>query len=137
MNDNEVGGYEKAVEVSGQFLGGTPVRRKWGYYVDHLRSPDYVVKTLVLDPGKGISVQKHNQRDEYWTIVEGAAGYLMGDDPCLMQGGTLLVGETLRVITTEWHYLFNLSTTEPLIVSEVQIATDGVCSEDDIERYTE
>jgi len=108
------------------------VRKPWGYYVDALRTTSYVCKTLVLDPGKAISVQRHEHRTEYWTIVLGNALVSTGDSPEEMRGRSYGPGSQIIIIPTEWHTVSNLSATEPLVISEVQIGKR--CEEEDIQR---
>jgi len=108
------------------------VRKPWGYYVDALRTPNHVLKTLVLDPGKAISIQKHEHRSEYWTIVHGNALVSSGDTPEEMRGVSYASGAQIVIIPTEWHTVSNLSSTEPLVIAEVQLGDR--CEEEDIQR---
>jgi D-beta-D-heptose 7-phosphate kinase/D-beta-D-heptose 1-phosphate adenosyltransferase len=46
--------------------------RKWGYYrVLHSDGPSTKVKELVVEPGKSLSLQQHDERSEYWIVSYG------------------------------------------------------------------
>ena len=46
------------------------VEKPWGSYEVLLDEPTYKVKRIILNPDQQISLQYHNHRFEYWTIVE-------------------------------------------------------------------
>lgn len=116
----------------------TFVRKPWGYYVDHARADDFVVKTMVIDPGKCLSVQKHKMRYEDWTVVKGRAVFSCGDTPEEIESFNYGPGDQINVIPNEWHTVLNPSATEPLVITEVQRAIEGgYCYENDIERHEE
>ena len=48
--------------------------RSWGYYrVLHENGPQVKVKELTVEPGKKLSMQRHQLRAEHWFVSEGIA----------------------------------------------------------------
>ncbi|MFM9890237.1 MAG: adenylyltransferase/cytidyltransferase family protein [Rickettsiales bacterium] len=106
------------------------VERKWGRYVTLDEGVGYKVKKLVLAPGKGISLQFHEHRCEYWYVAGPAAEVrLDGQVRIAPPGGAPVVVEP-RVL----HQLTNPHATEPLVVIEIQAG--DYLEEDDIFRVT-
>jgi cytidyltransferase-like protein len=101
--------------------------RPWGYYrVLHTIDNTVKVKELTVDPGKKLSMQRHQCRAELWFVGEGEA--MLNWD----YGGKkikLYKQETINV--NEWHQLEN-KTDKPLKIIEIQYGTN--CIEEDIER---
>ena len=54
--------------------------RPWGTYEILLEEPNYKVKRIVINPNQKFSLQYHNNRSEYWTVVEGS-GTMTIDGP--------------------------------------------------------
>jgi cytidyltransferase-like protein len=100
--------------------------RPWGYYRVLHEMPGIKVKELTVDPGKRLSMQRHQYRSELWFVGEGEA--MLNWD----YGGKkikLYKQETINV--NEWHQLEN-KTDKPLKIIEIQYGTN--CIEEDIER---
>ena len=101
--------------------------RQWGYYrVLHSVGRQVKVKELTVDPGKTLSMQRHNHRAELWFVAEGEAALnweFGGEKIKLHKQQTINVGE--------WHQLHN-PTDKPLRVIEIQYGTE--CVEEDILR---
>jgi D-beta-D-heptose 7-phosphate kinase/D-beta-D-heptose 1-phosphate adenosyltransferase len=48
--------------------------RQWGYYrVLHENTNEVKLKELTVEPGKRLSMQRHQQRAEHWFVAEGIA----------------------------------------------------------------
>lgn len=47
--------------------------RPWGSYTLYENQPLWALKTLAFLPGEETSLQSHEERDEYWMLVEGEA----------------------------------------------------------------
>jgi len=45
--------------------------RPWGTYEVLLDEPNYKVKRIVINPEQKFSLQYHEHRSEYWTVVSG------------------------------------------------------------------
>ena len=105
-------------------------KRPWGYYIVHEDYPHHKMKTLVLKPGKSISLQRHSHRDEWWFIVSGKGLMIRdGHRTQLYGGGT----DAYNIPAMQWHKLTNESETEDLVVFEMQLGRR--CVEQDIERW--
>jgi cytidyltransferase-like protein len=106
--------------------------RQWGYYRVLHEVPGMKVKELTVDPGKSLSMQRHNLRAEYWIVSEGEAVVNRQ-----MESGYSLPSVTLRkhieyqVPVREWHQLTNPHDV-PVKVVEIQYGEQ--CVEEDIER---
>lgn len=106
--------------------------RQWGYYRVLHEVPGMKVKELTVDPGKSLSMQRHNLRAEYWIVSEGRA--VVNSQT---EGGYQLPPVTLekhreyQVPIKEWHQLTN-PFNEPVKVVEIQYGEN--CIEEDIER---
>lgn len=124
-----VGGENKANSSSWILEEWKPPKteRQWGYYrVLHSVGKQVKVKELTVDPGKTLSMQKHNLRAELWFVAEGEATLNWeygGEKIKLHKQQTINVGE--------WHQLHN-PTDKPLRVIEIQYGDD--CIEEDILR---
>jgi cytidyltransferase-like protein len=106
--------------------------RPWGYYRVLHDVPGMKVKELTVEPGQKLSMQRHNQRAEYWIVSEGEAvvnramssGYAM---PSVTIGRHV----EYKVPVGEWHQLTNPFDV-PVKVVEIQYGEN--CVEEDIER---
>jgi cytidyltransferase-like protein len=106
--------------------------RQWGYYRVLHEVPGMKVKELTVDPGKSLSMQRHNHRAEYWIVSEGSAivnrrmesGHAL---PAI----TIHKHEEYQVPVKEWHQLTNPYDV-PVKVVEIQYGEQ--CIEEDIER---
>jgi mannose-6-phosphate isomerase len=103
------------------------MKRPWGEW--HVLDVDqgYKVKRLEILPDQAISLQYHNHRSEYWTIVQ-------GEGKVIVDGNifTIRKGESFHVPKMALHKITNTHLTETLIAIEVQMGE--ICSEDDIVR---
>ena len=101
------------------------VIKPWGKYITSYRGSGFLVKTIVVQPGHRLSLQRHRWRDEHWYIVEGSA-YVFKNNSWY----TLYSSDSINIPKGVWHRVENIQQT-PLIFVEVQT---GNCFEDDIER---
>lgn len=104
--------------------------RRWGTYkvVDTVEFPDghkALTKQLTLNPGKGISYQRHNHRAEVWTFID-------GEGEIVLDGIRKRVkrGDVINIAPTQMHALRAIS---PLTFIEVQ--SGNLLVEEDIERF--
>lgn len=106
--------------------------RKWGYYrVLHSDGPSLKVKELVVEPGKSLSLQKHNYRSEYWIVSYGIATVNHGTNLDNLNCSILEQNEEIQILKKEWHQLIN-NTEEELRIVEIQYGIN--CIEEDIIR---
>lgn len=111
-----------AVEVS----ESTSETRPWGTFKILNRAKNYKIKETMIQPGHMQSLQLHNHRSEYWTILEGEATITV-DNVEYVVG----VGETKSATEKVPHRIANFGT-RPLRLIEVQHGT--YLGEDDVVR---
>jgi cytidyltransferase-like protein len=108
--------------------------RTWGYYrVLHEVGANTKLKELTVMPGQRLSMQRHDQRAEFWFVAEGEATVYTIDDASTDQEikCQLTVHEHTFIKTNEWHQLCNESY-QPLKLIEIQYGKR--CVEEDIKR---
>lgn len=84
-----------------------------------------LVKHLYIKAGKSISYQKHNHRDEVWTIINGEGVFILNDIKRNVKAGDVVI-----IKKGDKH---SLKAINDLRFIEVQIGDE--IAEDDIERY--
>jgi mannose-6-phosphate isomerase-like protein (cupin superfamily) len=107
--------------------------RQWGYYrVLHEQGKEVKVKELTVEPGKCLSMQRHQDRAEHWFVSEGTATvYTIDSSTDVDLLGVYQKFDSLHISKTEWHQLCN-ETDKPLKIVEIQYGEN--CVEEDIER---
>ena len=111
-------------------------RRVWGEFSDLFQDEAVRVKELIIEPGKGISYQRHFKRDEIWFVSKGECEIKHGIYPKYPDNFTLRIlrtDESFTVRRNEWHQIVN-RTTENCHIIEIQYGGDT--HEDDIERLS-
>lgn len=132
-----VGGFNKA-NSSSWILDewkAPQTRRPWGYYRVLHEAPGVKVKELTVDPGAALSMQRHQDRAEFWLVAAGEATVYTVDSTTT---DTELQGRYqrhhyLHISTHEWHQLVN-EDPNPLKIVEIQYGDR--CEEEDIERQS-
>lgn len=110
---------------------GDRVYRNWGWYRTIDQGHDYKVKELEILPGKSLSMQLHQHRDERWNVVQGSC-QMTTEYNKVQDVITLTAHDRAYTVGKKvWHQAVN-QTKEPCKVIEVQIGIQ--CTEDDIER---
>ena len=129
-----VGGFDKANSSSWilEEWKAPKTERQWGYYRVLHEVPGMKVKELTVDPGKSLSMQRHQSRSEFWIVSEGQATVnratpLNFDLP----PAELNKHDQLHIVQQEWHQLTN-PYSHPLKIVEIQYGDQ--CIEEDIER---
>lgn len=108
--------------------------RPWGYYnVLHSIGKNVKVKELTVDPKMCLSMQRHEQRSEFWFVAQGSATvYTLDTNSTDYEIRCHLEAHQFTFIDqNEWHMLCNESD-EPLKLIEIQFGNN--CLEADIER---
>jgi len=100
--------------------------RPWGYFIILSDEPDHKVKRIVVYPGKRISLQRHNHRNEHWFVISGEILATVGNDVIHLQAG-----ESIDIPLGAVHRLENPGTVEAIFV---EIQRGDYFGEDDIER---
>ena len=113
------------------------VYRRWGSWEvikqGNYDDVQYKVKFLMIDPGKAISLQYHEHRDEYWVIMRGLAKVSQAWDLSDPENDTYYhgVGDMLYIPRMSRHKIENIGD-EPLMILELQMGSE--CDEEDITR---
>lgn len=108
--------------------------RAWGYYrVLHEVGTKTKLKELTVMPKTCLSMQRHDQRAEFWFVAQGEATVYTVDPrstdtevKCWMK-----MHQSSFIARNEWHQLCN-ETDQPLRLIEIQYGDN--CVEQDIER---
>ena len=109
-------------------------RRVWGEFSDLFQDSAVKVKELVIEPGKGISYQRHFKRSEMWFVSKGECYVKHGLDtnnPKDFIITTLKTDEVIHIKKGDWHQIVNESD-QPCHIIEIQYGEET--TEDDIER---
>ena len=114
------------------------ILKDWQYYHEKgaffnlFESDDTKVKELIVDPGKGMSFQKHFKRSEIWLVSKGSCVVNYSkDDPDNRKNVKLNKFDHYFVPVGEWHQITN-PFDEPCHLIEIQYGE--ACIEEDIER---
>jgi len=102
------------------------VFRPWGSYDSIDSDEGFQVKRLIVNPGAVLSLQKHAQRAEHWTVVRGKARITLDDKEF-----DLTVNESTYIPIGAVHRIAN-PFEEPVHIIEVQCG--DYLGEDDIVR---
>jgi mannose-1-phosphate guanylyltransferase len=102
------------------------VIRPWGSYTVLESKPRFKIKTIVVNPGARLSLQKHLHRSEHWVVVSGMATTTIGE---MMQ--QVRPNESVYISAGTPHRLQNEGKL-PLVIVEVQVGE--YTGEDDIVR---
>lgn len=130
-----VGGEDKANSSSWilQEWKSPKTERAWGYYrVLHENGAMVKLKELTVDPGKRLSMQRHQDRAEHWFVAEGVAQvYSINRSTDAELLGEFKQFDHIHIDRNQWHQLCNTSN-QPLKIIEIQYG--DACVEEDIER---
>jgi len=105
------------------------VKRRWGSYEVLATKEGCLIKELIIEPGKSISLQYHNYRDEHWVIRSGVGAVRVGENIIRAEAGS-----TFSIKAGQIHKILNIGL-EELVLIEVQLGK--TLSEDDIIRLEE
>ena len=106
--------------------------RAWGYYRVLHEVPGMKVKELTVNPGQALSMQRHQNRSEYWIVSEGRCVVnSMMPNGYLLPSRELSTHNEIEIPKNEWHQLLN-PYNAPCRVVEIQYGER--CEEEDIER---
>jgi cytidyltransferase-like protein len=123
-----VGGEEK-VESSSQltknYLGNVE-KRPWGNYHIIAKNTGYQIKEIKVFKNSKLSLQKHNNRSEFWQIVKGLSKIIIEDDEYFLKEK-----EHIYIPKETIHRIENIGD-EELIFIEIQLGED--LQESDIVR---
>lgn len=103
------------------------VPRPWGTYEGIAEGTNFLVKHIVVYPGRSLSLQMHHHRAEHWIVVSGTAEVTNGDKVIL-----LTENQSTYIPLGQVHRLANPGKV-PLEIIEVQ--SGSYLGEDDIVRF--
>lgn len=103
-------------------------QRPWGSFTTYEVGKGYKVKTLSVNPGQRLSLQYHNHRAEYWTVLSGTGLLETTRKECFKD---IKVGDQIYIPRLQCHRV-SCTGTEPLVIMEAQIG--DYVGEDDIVR---
>jgi cytidyltransferase-like protein len=128
-----VGGFNKANSSSWilQEWKAPKTERPWGYYRVLHEATGLKVKELTVNPGKSLSMQRHQLRSEYWLVSEGSATVNRWHEDYELPPVILNRHDEYCITLNEWHQLTN---PHDLPVRIVEIQYGENCIEEDIER---
>jgi cytidyltransferase-like protein len=128
-----VGGFDKANSSSWilEEWKAPKTERQWGYYRVLHDVPGVKVKELTVEPGKSLSMQRHQFRSEYWLVSEGAAVVNRWHEEYELPPVILNKHDEYCITVDEWHQLTN---PYDIPVRVVEIQYGERCEEEDIER---
>jgi cytidyltransferase-like protein len=108
--------------------------RIWGKFYNLFINDKVKLKELIVDSGKGMSLQKHFHRDEIWFISEGECivNYSQ-ESPEKIKEFHLKKHDTFSVKKNEWHQIINPFDGKCKIL-EIQYGEQT--DENDIERHS-
>lgn len=106
--------------------------RVWGWFTELFKDDRVKVKELVIEPGKGISYQKHFKRSEIWFISHGQCTVKHSRGKRTdFQMHNLREDDIFDVRANEWHQIYN-PYSKPCHVIEIQYGQET--NEEDILR---
>jgi len=106
--------------------------RQWGLFFNLFQSKNIKVKKLVVEPGKSMSIQKHEKRNEIWLISDGSCvvNYSKNDSKNL-EKVVLNKFDHFIVSINDWHQITNPYSNRTHII---EIQYGEACVEEDIIR---
>ena len=106
--------------------------RIWGAFYNLFESKEIKVKELIVDPGKGMSFQKHFKRSEIWLVSKGSCVVNYSkEDPDNRNDLQLNKFDHYFVPVGQWHQITN-PFDKPCHLIEIEYGE--ACIEEDIER---
>lgn len=116
------------IQVYDQILETTPREdhRPWGFYQILSDEDTFKNKKIVVYPGKRLSLQRHQHRDEHWFVISGQGIWTLDGVE-----KRLVTGQSVDIPRKSVHRIQN-DGMKNLVFTEVQ--TGDYFGEDDIER---
>ena len=102
------------------------VNRPWGWFEILEEDTNYKVKLIQINPGKSISLQKHNMRSEHWVVVKGKATITKGKENFILK-----INESTFIDKGQIH---RLSNNTKFLLQIIEVQSGEYLGEDDIER---
>ena len=100
--------------------------RPWGNFTVLSDEPDHKVKRIVVLPGKRLSLQRHQKRQEHWFIVSGTGVITLDNENIEVSPG-----DAIDIPMKAVHRINNMGESNVVFI---EIQTGSYFGEDDIER---
>ncbi len=101
--------------------------RPWGWFETLTKRQRFRVKSIVVKPGRKLSLQSHVHRAEHWVVVEGTAKVTIGKNEKMVTEN-----ESVFIPLGEVHRLENPGMMD---LHLIEVQTGSYLEEDDIVRY--
>jgi mannose-6-phosphate isomerase-like protein (cupin superfamily) len=101
--------------------------RPWGWFEVLYEEENLKVKRILVEPGRRLSLQSHEQRAENWTVIQGEAAITIDDQVVHCRAH-----ESIFIPRKARHRIHN--TGEGALVF-IEVQTGTYLGEDDITRY--
>ena len=101
--------------------------RPWGTYRILEESDRFKIKTIVVNVGATLSLQRHIHRTEHWVVIHGTAQVTVGDKTFFVHEG-----ESTFVPKTTLHRLGNPG---QITLEIIEVSNGEYVGEDDIQRF--
>ena len=109
-------------------------RRVWGEFFNLFEDDQVKVKELIIEPKKGMSLQKHHKRSEIWLVSQGKCLVNYSKvSPDEIKEIALDKHSSLHVELGDWHQITN-PYNETCKIIEIQYGKETI--EEDIERHS-
>ena len=109
-------------------------RRVWGEFFNLFEDDQVKVKELIIEPNKGMSLQKHHKRSEIWLVSQGKCLVNYSKrSPNEIEEITLNKHNSLHIELGDWHQITN-PYNEICKIIEIQYGKETI--EEDIERHS-
>lgn len=109
-------------------------KRVWGEFSNLFEDDTVKVKELIIEPGQGISYQRHFKRSELWFVSKGVINVkhaLASEGPDNPRVHTLKTDDQIHIRVGDYHQAYN-PFSDPCHIIEIQYGEET--TEDDIER---
>jgi len=97
------------------------VEKPWGYELRWAITDRYVGKILHVKKGEALSLQYHQQKDEYLYVVSGAVDIEVGGEEGALAARRMDAGDTLHITPGTRHRLTAVEDTDIFEVSTPEI----------------
>ena len=111
--------------------GGYKEQRKWGRFITYNYNDGVKLKRLEISPGEFISMQKHQDRNEFWLIESGSGIVKYGFSTDSLIHRNVAKHDQIVIEKGMWHQIIN-DKDGPLRIVEIQYGSR--CEESDIIR---
>jgi len=114
-------------KISQDHIKNNTFYRPWGNYKNYLKGKNFLLKELTINRKSSISLQKHHQRSEHWTVTAGKPKITLGKKVFFKK-----IGESIFIAKGSVHRIENIYKKSVKIV-EAQLG--NILKETDIVRY--